>query len=619
MRASSARTSRTAVWPEATGSSCSTTSTTSTTRASSAATSPRTWATRSYRLVEGDIRDRALVFRLFAEERFDAVLHLAARAGVRPSLTQPVLYEEVNCVGTWHLLEAAVAHGKPHFVFASSSSVYGINAKLPFSEEDPIDRPISPYATTKRAGELQVFNAHHLHGLSRRLPALLHRVRPAAAAGDGDRALHPQPRDGPADPLLRRRPVAARLHVHRRHRRRRRGGARSPERLRHREPRRRAPRDARRARAPPSRPRPASAPGSTGSPISRATCRSPTPPWRRPSACSGSGRGCPWRKGCRKIVDVVPGGRAVRSARRAEGASDEHLHGRHRIRRPRHGRLPGGLRDERRLRRQGRRQDRRAAAGRDADLRARPRRGRRAQRARRPPALHDGPEERHRGRAGDLHRRRHAAQARRLARPHVRRAGGRGDRAAHERLQGRRDEVHRADRDGPDDRADPQGEERPPPLLGRVQPRVPARGLGRRGLPAPRPRRHRRRRRARGRGPQGDLQPAVPDRDALPDHRRRLGRAHQVRLQRLPRREDLLHQRSGAALRAHGRRRPRRRQGDGPRPPHRLEVPPPRTGLRRLLLPEGHLRGGGPRAPARLHVSDHRGDDRASTPRRRRA
>jgi UDP-glucuronate 4-epimerase len=118
-----------------------------------------------YRLVEGDIRDRPLVFRLFAEEGFEAVLHLAARAGVRPSLSQPVLYEEVNCVATWHLLEAAVAHGKPQFVFASSSSVYGINAKLPFAEEDPIDRPISPYATTKRAGELQVFNTHHLHGL----------------------------------------------------------------------------------------------------------------------------------------------------------------------------------------------------------------------------------------------------------------------------------------------------------------------------------------------------------------------------------------------------------------------------------------------------------------------
>ncbi|HTR04836.1 MAG TPA: NAD-dependent epimerase/dehydratase family protein [Thermoanaerobaculia bacterium] len=118
-----------------------------------------------YRLVEGDIRDRALVFRLFAEEGFDAVLHLAARAGVRPSLSQPVLYEEVNCVATWHLLEAAAAHGRPRFVFASSSSVYGINSKVPFAEDDPIEKPISPYATTKRAGELQVFNAHHLNGL----------------------------------------------------------------------------------------------------------------------------------------------------------------------------------------------------------------------------------------------------------------------------------------------------------------------------------------------------------------------------------------------------------------------------------------------------------------------
>ena len=120
----------------------------------------------SYRLVEGDIRDRELVFRLFGEERFDAVVHLAARAVVRPSLAAPVLYEEVNCIGTLHLLDAAVAHGRPRFLFASSSSVYGINAKLPFSEEDPIDRPISPYATTKRAGELHVYTAHHLHRLS---------------------------------------------------------------------------------------------------------------------------------------------------------------------------------------------------------------------------------------------------------------------------------------------------------------------------------------------------------------------------------------------------------------------------------------------------------------------
>jgi len=118
-----------------------------------------------WRLVEGDIRDAALVDRLFAENRFDAVIHLAARAGVRPSLAEPILYEDVNCIGTLRLLEAARRHGPANFVFASSSSVYGINEKVPFAEDDPVDRPISPYATTKRAGELLCFNYSHLYGL----------------------------------------------------------------------------------------------------------------------------------------------------------------------------------------------------------------------------------------------------------------------------------------------------------------------------------------------------------------------------------------------------------------------------------------------------------------------
>jgi len=118
-----------------------------------------------YRIVEGDIRDGRLVDSLFQSERFDAVIHLAARAGVRPSIAEPVLYEEVNCVGTLRLLEAAAAHGNPRFLFASSSSVYGANSRLPFREDDPIDKPISPYATTKRSGELLVFNYHHLRGL----------------------------------------------------------------------------------------------------------------------------------------------------------------------------------------------------------------------------------------------------------------------------------------------------------------------------------------------------------------------------------------------------------------------------------------------------------------------
>jgi UDP-glucuronate 4-epimerase len=118
-----------------------------------------------WRLVEGDIRDADLVDRLFRDERFDAVIHLAARAGVRPSLREPILYEDVNCIGSLRLLEAARLHGPANFVFASSSSVYGINEKVPFAESDPVDLPISPYATTKRAGELLCFNYSHLYGL----------------------------------------------------------------------------------------------------------------------------------------------------------------------------------------------------------------------------------------------------------------------------------------------------------------------------------------------------------------------------------------------------------------------------------------------------------------------
>jgi UDP-glucuronate 4-epimerase len=120
----------------------------------------------AYRLVEGDIRDEALVDRLFAEGRFDAVVHLAARAGVRPSLSEPILYEDVNCIGTLRLLEAAKRHGPQTFVFGSSSSVYGINEKVPFAESDPVDLPISPYATTKRTGELLCFNYHHLYRIN---------------------------------------------------------------------------------------------------------------------------------------------------------------------------------------------------------------------------------------------------------------------------------------------------------------------------------------------------------------------------------------------------------------------------------------------------------------------
>src|SRR3954469_6812012 len=117
-----------------------------------------------FRLVEGDIRERRLVARLFAGGAFPAVSPRAAGAGGRPSLAEPILYEDVNCIGTLRLLEAARRHGPKIFLFGSSSSVYGINEKIPFAEDDEVNQPISPYATTKRAGELLCYNYHHLYG-----------------------------------------------------------------------------------------------------------------------------------------------------------------------------------------------------------------------------------------------------------------------------------------------------------------------------------------------------------------------------------------------------------------------------------------------------------------------
>ncbi|TDU62089.1 UDP-glucuronate 4-epimerase [Prosthecobacter fusiformis] len=116
-------------------------------------------------LQEGELTDAPLIQRLFETSRFDAVIHLAARAGVRPSIEQPELYIDTNIKGTFNLLEAARRTGCRHFVFASSSSVYGVNKKVPFSEEDPILQTISPYAMTKMAGEQMCSNYSHLYGI----------------------------------------------------------------------------------------------------------------------------------------------------------------------------------------------------------------------------------------------------------------------------------------------------------------------------------------------------------------------------------------------------------------------------------------------------------------------
>ena len=116
-------------------------------------------------LVEGDIRDDTLVDSLFAIHHFAKVFHFAARAGVRPSIADPKLYLSTNIDGTLNLLEACRRTDVKHFVFASSSSVYGMNEKIPFAEDDLIQRTISPYAATKLAGEQLCSNYSHLFGI----------------------------------------------------------------------------------------------------------------------------------------------------------------------------------------------------------------------------------------------------------------------------------------------------------------------------------------------------------------------------------------------------------------------------------------------------------------------
>jgi UDP-glucuronate 4-epimerase len=119
---------------------------------------------QGFSLVRGDIRDSARLEDL--PEDIETIVHIAAKAGVRPSILDPVAYYDVNVHGTLRLLEMARTRGIHRFLFASSSSVYGDNQRVPFSERDPVDHPISPYAATKRAGELLCHTYTHLHELT---------------------------------------------------------------------------------------------------------------------------------------------------------------------------------------------------------------------------------------------------------------------------------------------------------------------------------------------------------------------------------------------------------------------------------------------------------------------
>jgi len=120
---------------------------------------------QTFVFVQGDLVDRATLEELFGSVKFDQVIHLAARAGVRPSLAEPALYQRVNVEGTVNVLEAARGHGVKKITIASSSSVYGVNAKVPFSESDPIFSAISPYAASKLACEALGHVYHHIYGL----------------------------------------------------------------------------------------------------------------------------------------------------------------------------------------------------------------------------------------------------------------------------------------------------------------------------------------------------------------------------------------------------------------------------------------------------------------------
>ena len=121
----------------------------------------------SFRMIEADIRDRPAMFKIFEQERFDAVAHLAAMAGVRNAIAFPDLYVEVDLNGTQHLMDAARSTDcVENFVFASTSSVYGNTRQIPFIESDPCDRPLQPYAAAKRAAEILGYSYYHLFGMN---------------------------------------------------------------------------------------------------------------------------------------------------------------------------------------------------------------------------------------------------------------------------------------------------------------------------------------------------------------------------------------------------------------------------------------------------------------------
>lgn len=149
---------------------------------------------KDIRVHDVDLRDGGKVAKVFRNEKFDAIFHLAARAGVRPSIQQPQLYYDTNVAGTVHLLEAARSNGVEKFIFASSSSVYGAARRVPFSEDEHLTQTLSPYAATKIGGEFLCSTYSHLYKI--RVVALRYftvygaRQRPDLAIHQFTRKIH---------------------------------------------------------------------------------------------------------------------------------------------------------------------------------------------------------------------------------------------------------------------------------------------------------------------------------------------------------------------------------------------------------------------------------------------
>ena len=234
-----------------------------------------------YRLVEGDIRDEAPggppVRRRPLRRR--GASRRPGGGAAQPAGADPLRGRQLHRHP--RLLEAARRHGPKTFLFGSSSSVYGINEKVPFAETDEVNQPISPYATTKRAGELLCYNYHHLYGFRTACLRFFTVYGPRAAAGDGDPQVHRPDLAGPDRADVRRRRQPARLHLRRRHRRRPGGDARPRPRLRDPQPRRRGHHLARRPRSTGSPRSLPSSPGSNIFPSNPGTFRSPTPTFPR--------------------------------------------------------------------------------------------------------------------------------------------------------------------------------------------------------------------------------------------------------------------------------------------------------------------------------------------------